>query len=350
MNNGGKFIIGTGRCGSTILSRMIDLHPSTAVLSEMMVALDFERKLGQRVVSGEELGSIIDCGIDSGSGEFKKIVTHLATPEVVYEGGATNLPPDASNYRDNVFPDVLLIPLAHLFEDPATVYNELLIFARAQPDRLLSDQYQILFDWLTRKAGKSIWIERSGGSISILQELIELFPDAQYLHLYRNPLDVALSMQRHNHFRLRAFCHNDLETHDGIRWRDLDENDLNNTLPISPKLKAVLDHPVPLEYFLQDASNSILRGMRAIKHLSPRQYCEISFEQLMADPISTLTEIADFFKLEADPDWLQRAAALLKPGQAAHATANDAQRALLQQYSQSTMTLLEQVPQPALYR
>ena len=30
-----RFIVGTGRCGSTVLSKMLDLHPSVAVLNEL---------------------------------------------------------------------------------------------------------------------------------------------------------------------------------------------------------------------------------------------------------------------------------------------------------------------------
>ena len=41
-----RFIVGTGRCGSTILSKMIDRHPGVAVLSEFMISLDFYGKFG----------------------------------------------------------------------------------------------------------------------------------------------------------------------------------------------------------------------------------------------------------------------------------------------------------------
>ena len=35
-----RFILGTGRCGSTILSKMLDVHPDVCVLSEFLVAPD----------------------------------------------------------------------------------------------------------------------------------------------------------------------------------------------------------------------------------------------------------------------------------------------------------------------
>lgn len=344
-----RFIVGTGRCGSTILSKMINLHPDVAVFNEFFIAMHFYKKWGERQLSGSEMADIIDCGVEAGSGAFKKIVAHLATPEVTFEGGATALPKDASAYRDNVFPDVLLLPLPHLFDRPEEALEELMRFVRAQPAQALSRHYLAIFEFLTRAAGKTIWIERSGGSIAWLPEMIDLFPDGRYLHLYRDPLDVALSMQRHNHFRVRAFKYFDLTTKDGIRWSDLDESDLNNNMPISPRLKSVMEHEVPLEYFLEDVNDCILRGMKEIKRLSPSQYAEISFEEIMADPKASLTAIADFFDLPPDETWLENAAALLKSGQAAHAAPGAAQAALLKRHCHAAMVLLGQAPALELY-
>ena len=344
-----RFIVGTGRCGSTILSKMVNLHPDVAVFNEFFIAMHFYEKWGERPLSGAEMAGIIDCGIDAGSGAFKKIIAHLVTPEVMFEGGAASLPKDASAYRDNVFPDVLLLPLPHLFNKPEEALADLMAFVRAQPVQALSRHYLAMFEYLTQKAGKKIWIERSGGSIAWLPEMIELFADAKYLHLHRNPLDVAISMQRHNHFRVRAFKHFDLMTKDGIRWSDLDETDLNNNLPISPRLKSVMEHSVPLDYFLEDVNDCILRGMKEVKRLAPSHYAEISFEEIMADPARALKGIADFFDLRPDETWIKNAHALLKSGQAAHTTPSAAQAALLKQYCHASMVLLGQAPALELY-
>lgn len=344
-----RFIVGTGRCGSTILSKMLDLHPGVAVLSELMISFDFHRKFGERAVSGDELAGLIDCGLES-TGELKKIAVHLATPEITFDAGAAPEPIDASGYRDGVLPDLMLLPLGHLFDDPPKMFDEILAFARAQPTRPLSEQYAVLFGWIARRAGKTIWIERSGGSIAWLPELVELFPDGRFLHLHRNPLDAARSMQAHNHFRLRAFKHHGLRTADGIGWDDLGDADLTGEGAMSPKLRAIFDHPVPLEVFLQDWSDCILRGMRAVPDLAPQQYAEVTFEDLMRDPARVLAKIVAFFDLPEEPDWIDRACALLRAGQAAHAEPGPAEHALLERHCQAAMILLDRVPAPALYR
>ena len=345
----GRFIVGTGRCGSTILPRMVNLHPDVAVFNEFLIAMHFYDKWVERDLSGAQMADIIDCGIDAGSGAFKKIIAHLVTPEVTFEGGAASLPKDASAYRDNVFPDVLLLPLPHLFDEPEKALADLMDFVRAQPTQKLSRHYIAMFEYLTAKAGKKIWTERSGGSIAWMPEMLDLFPDGKYLHLHRNPLDVALSMQRHNHFRVRAFKYFDLKTKDGIRWSDLDETDLNNNLPISPRLKSVMEHDVPLEYFLEDVNECILRGMKEVKRLAPAQYAEIAFEEIMADPKAALRRLADFFDLAPDETWLAAAAALLKSGQAAQNTPTAEQTALLQRHCRASMVLLGQSPAMELY-
>lgn len=343
-----NFILGTGRCGSTILSRMIDLHPKVAVLSELFVAMDFIKKYGERVVAGDELASILDCGLAS-TGEMKHIAAHLATPEIAFDMASAPITVSPENYRDGVLPDMILLPLANLFEDPVPIFDELINYASEQAPRLLSEQYLILFNWMTQRAGKIIWIERSGGSIAHLPEFIELFPQGKFLHLHRNPLDASLSMQNHHHFRLRAFKHYGLKTKEGIAWSDLDDSDINSSTPMSPKLKSIFDHPVPLEYFLQDWSDSILRGMKEIKSLAPEQYSEITFEQIMAEPQAALQQVVEFFSLPSDDQWIEEACGLLKEGQAAHTQANKEQSSLLKEYCHSAMVLLGRAPTMEIY-
>lgn len=344
-----RFIVGTGRCGSTILSKMVDRHPSVAVLSELMITLDFYGKFGERPVSGEELAGLLDCGLAS-TGEMKKIAAHLATPEITFDAAKAPAPIDPRRYRDGVLPDLMLLPLGPLFDDPPAMFDEIVALARKQPTRPLSEQYRFLFDWITRRAGKQHWIERSGGSIAWLPELVELFPEGRFLHLHRDPLDAALSMQTHHHFRLRAFKHHELRTASGIRWSDLDEHDLDGARPMSPKLRAIFEHPVPLDCFLQDWSDCILRGMRAVKDLAPGQYAEIAFEEIMSDPAAALGRIVAFFDLPEKPGWIGEACALLRKGQAAHAAPTAEQAALLQRHCHAANVLLGRAPAPELYR
>ncbi len=335
-----RFIIGTGRCGSTILSKMLDVHPDVCVLSEFLVALDAIRKFGERPVGGAELAEICNCGLRS-TGEFKKIVGHLKTPEIQFD--LENPPPGVArgNYRDGVYPELILLPLSSLFEDPTIAFDELVEYAAAQPLRKLSEQLVALFEWTTRRAGKTAWIERSGGTLAQLPELIELFPDARFLHLHRDPLDVAKSMKAHHHMRLFALQHYGLRTKNGLSWDDLDETDLSDEGPMSPRLQALFDHDVPLEIFLRDWNEMVVRGFASVKRLDVEQYSEISFEDLQADPTRVLTQIVDFFALPGSKGWMDEAIALLTPGKAGRATPSAEEAEMIRSHCHPALVLLD---------
>lgn len=335
-----RFIIGTGRCGSTILSKMLDVHPEVCVLSEFLVALDAVRKFGERPVGGAELAEICDCGLRS-TGEFKKIVGHLKTPEIRFD--LANPPPGVApgNYRDGVYPELILLPLANLFDDPTVAFDELVAFAAAQPTRSLSEQLLALFEWTTRRAGKRVWIERSGGTLAQLPELLELFPRARFLHLHRDPLDVARSMKAHHHMRLFALQHYGLRTDGGVSWADLDETDLRDDGPMSPKLRALFEHDVPIEIFLRDWNEMVLRGFAPVKRLDADQYSEISFEALQADPKRVLEQIVDFFSLPGDDAWMEEAIGLLTPGKAGRATPTAEEAELIRAICHPAQVLLD---------
>ena len=335
-----RFIVGTGRCGSTILSKMLNVHPEVCVLSEFLVGLDAVRKFGEREVDGAELAEICDCGLAS-TGEFKKIVGHLKTPEITFDLRNPPLGVTPSDYRDDVYPELILLPLANLFEDPTVAFDELVAFARVQPTRRLSEQLLALFRWTTERAGKTLWIERSGGTLAQLPELIELFPNARFLHLHRSPLDVALSMRTHHHMRLFALQHYGIRTASGLSWSDLDECDLNDDGPMSPRLQELFDHDVPLEIFLKDWNEMVLRGFASVKRLAVDQYAEVSFEDLQADPERVLQQIVAFFDLPSEPNWMADAISLLRPGGAGRATPSAEQAAMLREHCHAALVLLE---------
>lgn len=335
-----NFILGTGRCGSTILSKMLDVHPEVCVLSEFLVALDAVHKFGERDVGGAELAAICDCGLRS-TGEFKKIARHLKTPEIEFD--FENPPPGVApeDYRDGVYPELILLPLATLFDDPTVAFDELIAFAAAQPTRRLSEQLTALFDWTTRRAGKTVWVERSGGTLAQLPELIELFPDARFLHLHRDPFEVARSMRKHNHMRLFALQHYGLRTPEGVSWADLDETDLRDDGPMSPRLSALFEHEVPIELFLRDWNEMVLRGFASVKRLDVDQYAEISFEDLQTDPQRVLEQIVDFFELPPGDAWMDEASALLTPGKAGRATPSPDEAELIRTICHPSLVLLD---------
>jgi hypothetical protein len=55
-----------------------------------------------------------------------------------------------------------------------------------------------LFSLPARAAGKAIWCEKSPSNLQNLDFLLEMFPDAQFIHMVRDPRDVVASMKKVN--------------------------------------------------------------------------------------------------------------------------------------------------------
>lgn len=126
-------------------------------------------------------------------------------------------------------------------------------------------------------------------------------------------------MKAHHHMRLFALKHYRLETADGLSWQDLEDSDLSDRGPMSPRLQALFDHDVPLEVFLRDWNEMVLRGFAPLKQLDANQYTEISFEDLQDDPARLLEQVVAFFDLPRRHGWVDEAATLLTPGRAGRA-------------------------------
>jgi hypothetical protein len=54
-----RFIVGTGRCGSTLLSRMLRMNPHVLDISEFYSGLDWNRRFQRGVMSGREFWNLI---------------------------------------------------------------------------------------------------------------------------------------------------------------------------------------------------------------------------------------------------------------------------------------------------
>lgn len=155
-------------------------------------------------------------------------------------------------------------------------------------------------------------------------------------------------MKAHNHMRLFALAHYGLRTADGIAWADLDATDLSDDGPMSPRLRALFDHDVPLDLFLRDWNEMVLRGFASVKRLDAAQYAEVAFEDLQSEPVRVLGRIVDFFDLPRRDDWIADAAALLTPGRAGRATPSAEEAEQIRSLCHPALVLLDrEVSEPS---
>ena len=190
------FVVSTGRCGSTMLSNMVRLHPRMLSLSEFISSLA-DRALRGRRMGGRALARRLGRLGPAGRTMLRN---GLIPDEYLYPLGA------GSRFGPEDVPPIMGAALPHLTDDPEGLWDELDPVLRARPRQSLSAQYRFVFEWLADRFQKDIWIERSGASLMLVPTLARLFPDARFVHIFRDGRDTAMSMHGHHLFRLLALA------------------------------------------------------------------------------------------------------------------------------------------------
>src|SRR4029434_5350538 len=160
--------------------------------------------------------------------------------------------------------------------------------------------------WLAATLGREAWIERTGISMRWFPELRRLFPDARFLHIHRSGMEAALSMMHHPWFRISSQFESRPPSADDIE-RAIAMKSLSPDDPVG----RYYEESPPVEYFGWNWSYSIMRAYREFVQLDRRQFTDMWFEAMVADPRNELKRLAEFFELPEDEGWIERAAALV---------------------------------------
>ncbi len=299
-----RFVVGTGRCGSTLLSRMLAEHRDVVSLHEVFTGLDWGRRFAPGLHTGAEVAEI------------------LSTPDPVtrealsrgYDADEVTYPFRAGDRytRDDPLPWILVSTLAYLSDDPDGLFDRTVAWLRSRPEATMAEHYLALFAWWTVGAGGTAWIERSGSSVDYLSDLAGLFPDARFVHIHRDGREVALSMRNHAMYRLAV------QLTYGIVPDGADPDDT------SPEghdrlVRGWLEGTPPIDLYGRYWSEQMERGSAAAAALPPERLHTVSFEALVTDPEPHLAAMAAFFGLDDDPGFVARAASLVRgvpPGRA----------------------------------
>lgn len=294
-----RFIVGTGRCGSTLLSRMLAENPDTLSIFEYFNGLDVSRRFSPDPISGDSFAALI--------GAEQPVVT--AVLRRGYDVAEITYPFDAgARYRrDEALPWILVSALPRLASDPDALFEEVMDFARACPMQPAVAHHRALFAWLCDRFGKSHWIERAGSSIDYLGALSESFPEARFLHIHRDGYEAALSMRGHYAYRLPIALMYRAQDGSGPPIRDIDFSAAPGP---EDAISTILDSAPPVAYYGRYWNDQVLHGFSALRGIDASAYCEVRFEDLVAKPHACLERICAFFELSGG-DWLESAAALV---------------------------------------
>ncbi len=292
-----RFIVGTGRCGSTLLSKMIRENDRVASIFEYFSGLDRELCFSRTPIDAETFAAM-HC--DDETITNMVLARDYPIAEVCYPFDA----PGARFSRQSGLPFIAGATLSTLpVDDVDGLYDEVRSLLLSLPTRPAAQQHIALFDWLTERLDREVWVERSGGSVENIAELNALFPGARFLHIHRRGEEAALSMREHHVFRLGISLMYDLPLDPGPASSEAQPDRITQLLESRPAS----------EYFGRAWSEQLLRGFRGITALDADQYREVSFEDLIASPLQVLAEIADFLELpDRSGSWLDRAARLVQ--------------------------------------
>lgn len=307
------FVVGTGRCGSTMLSELVHAHDHVLSVSEFF---SFTTDLGGRIAEGFSPTPIDAATFWSiVAGAHPKQTTMLrhgvAMPEVLYRPSVATRFSAATGV-----PAILQTTLPHLTDDADALFEEVKSFVATLPVAPVASHYARLFQWLAQRFEKRTWVERSGGSLRIVARLVDAFPHARFLHLVRDGRACALSMSKHLGFRmalvgmqLAEILGADPYESEDRTWIGDVPDELLDFLPERFDGEAFRRHRVPLPLMGHYWSGEIVQGLRELAAVPDDRVLTMRYEDFLASPRDAIARVGDFLGPGcADDGWMERVA------------------------------------------
>lgn len=302
----GGFVLGSARCGSTLVSDILRLHPGILSLSEVFSTA------GPNAFPG---GRISAARFWRGLARPTRFASAIANPtrapqEFLYGRQGTQ--------RHDAFfcPPILQVSLPHLSDDADSLFDWLAAQVLRQPRQSAALHYRGMFDALSAHHGRQTWVERSGGSIAAARTLHSMFPGSRFLLLTRSGPDTALSMRDYPAARVAVWMWRrlggfgiDLLSPDnhygrGRLWRWLQAS--GGVFPLERILDTAPDAAEVGAFW----SHMMIRGTEAMSGIPPDRIAHLSYEDLVADPVGKLRDLGLFLADYAPRSWLDRTTTL----------------------------------------
>ncbi|MEU6990109.1 sulfotransferase [Streptomyces sp. NPDC046465] len=306
------FVIGTGRSGSTALSRILNTHPDVLSLNEYLASVG-EVAFPDWQLSGAEFWDALFRPTSYFAGMLR---SGLPMPEFLYTRR-----PGRYTAETTGIPALSLMVLPHLTDDPDGLLDEIHAAVVDWPVRTAVQHHEALFELLGTRFGRTAVVERSGYSTGWAPGLRTAFPYAKFVHLFRDGPDCALSMSRHPGYRVITLMR---EIRERAGVESFEELTADHMRALPPELAPLLgerfdpalvrDRELPLRRFGILWSELVAQGVRFLDGLPAAQRMTLAYEDLIDAPREELTRLAAFVGVEPSPRWLDGACALLDGG------------------------------------
>lgn len=300
------FVVGSGRCGSTMLSEILHRHPEILSLSEFVNVLRWSQKTEPPYPNE----------IPSGELDGKELWAMLSAPRSVVAAWA------GKPGRPEAAPAFHRMVLARLTSDPDTLYASLAGAVPAWPRRPAAEQYRALFAFLARLLGRRVVVERSGGTAGLVRMLHQQFPEARFVHLHRDGLDCAYSMSRFPSARL-AVLTGQAALAAGLPMSATRQQIQQCWSRVPPELRELLALPIdkerlmaadiPLAPFGARWADVVCRATAHLIELPAGSWTAVRYEDLLRTPEPELTRLAEFIGVTPTAEWTSAATAIIDP-------------------------------------
>lgn len=259
------FIIGTGRCGTNLLNKMLGYHPQIMAVTETHFISTLATRFADVELSPQEFWTVLEEHYTS-NGQHRWIDAHLTSGGIV----------DKDAFRQQ------FIETSHTHTTHAA---RVLFFFRMCYEKTATSNHRFFVD-KTPQYGLHI------------QTISRLFPQSKFIHLIRDGRFAATSMVKHKGIsRLIKGGHPD-------------------ALP-NFSYKAQLSQFEPYQARVGEAVlywEKIVKATQAQAAILPdSQYLELRYEDLIARPRHTLRQICDFLEIPFNGVWQHKATLLPDP-------------------------------------
>lgn len=243
-------IVGTGRCGTTLIWQMLNDHPDLFVFRETHWLPALHDAFGTTIGSTETMLDLVAR-------------TRFVT-------GEPTTPLDIDAFRAS---------------------------SRYRPEMTVRSFTDALGQSHAKANGKRFWGDKTPDYGYFLGPLQLHWPDVRILHLVRDGVATAASMSKHIGYRGLAAARR-------VHWCPLS---VDYEPPQSPFPETDMSHFADLWH------DRLVRIRDEATRLSPGSYLEVRHEAVIADPAAELARIAQFAGLANDPSWLARVPTFVDP-------------------------------------